>query len=44
MKYHHVLGTGPNTGIEHVTTRQMCWACAVLFMAIIAVSFGPWGL
>ena len=39
--YHHQPA---DTGIEHVTTRQMAAACAVLFVAIIAVSFGPWGL
>lgn len=32
------------TGVECVSTRQMCWACAVLFVVIVAVSFGPWWL
>lgn len=32
------------TGVEYVSTRQMCWACAVLFVVIVAVSFGPWWL
>lgn len=31
-------------GIEHVSTKQMCWACVGLFVVIVAVSFGPWVL
>ena len=31
----------PLDGIEYVSTRQMCWACAVLFVVIVAVSFLP---
>ena len=31
-------------GVEYVSTRQMVWACAVLFVVIVALSFGPWGL
>lgn len=30
-----------HTGVEYVSTRQMCWACAVLFVVIVAVSFLP---
>ena len=32
------------TGVDHVSTRQMCWACVALFVVIVAVSFGPWWL
>ena len=35
------------TGIEYVSTRQMCWACAVVFVVNMAVSFLPisiWGV
>lgn len=32
------------TGVEYVSNRQMCWACAGLFVVIVAVSFGPWWL
>lgn len=31
----------PLDGVEYVSTRQMCWACAVLFVVIVAVSFLP---
>lgn len=31
----------PLDGIEYVSTRQMAWACAVLFVVIVAVSFLP---
>jgi len=31
----------PLDGIEYVSTRQMCWACAVLFVVIVAFSFLP---
>lgn len=34
----------PLDGVEYVSTRQMCWACAGLFVVIVAVSFGPWWL
>ena len=37
--YHHQPA---DTGIEHVTTRQMAAACAVLFVVMVAVSFAPW--
>lgn len=30
-----------HTGVEYVSTRQMAWACAVLFVVIVAVSFLP---
>ena len=33
-----------NTGVDHVSTRQMCWSCVALFVVIVAVSFGPWWL
>lgn len=29
------------TGVDHVSTRQMCWACVVLFVVIVAASFLP---
>ena len=31
----------PLDGVEYVSTRQMCWSCAVLFVVIVAVSFLP---
>ena len=31
----------PLDGVEYVSTRQMAWACAVLFVVIVAVSFLP---
>jgi len=31
----------PLDGVEYVSTRQMAWACAVLFVAIMAVSLLP---
>lgn len=31
----------PLDGVEYVSTRQMALACAVLFVAIVAVSFLP---
>lgn len=38
---------GPNVntcGVEYVSTRQMCWACVVLAVVLVAVSLGPWWL